>query len=293
MKKHLLASFALLAMLGGSAMAADLPVKAKPAPVCPGCDWSGFYIGFNVGGSVGWDRTDNAVVLLPTGVAATTSLVNPISALSSTRAPAGAVGGGQVGFNWQTGSWVFGLEADWDASGQRDNIASTAWLASGVLVTASRISYSDEQKIKWLATARARLGWAHDCFLWYVTGGAAWGGLDSNYSFQVVDFVGTVFGTLPTVAGFSSTRSGWTIGGGVETSLAWFGIPTNNWSAKLEYLYVDLGSVTNTFVVPVSPANGNCPGCTYTFTSSSRIRDNIIRVGVNYRFGGYGPAARY
>ena len=290
MRKHLLASFALLALFGGSAMAADMAVKARPAPICVGCDWNGWYVGFNVGGSIGRDRTDNTVVMapFPNGLLNAASLANPISALSSTRTPAGAVGGGQIGFNWQVGSWVFGLEGDYDASGQRDNVASSAFIASNTVVAPARLSYTEEQKIKWLATARARLGWAQDCFLWYVTGGGAWGGLDSNYTFQVQDLAGVAnFGTAPANASFGSTRSGWTVGGGVETSLAWFGLPTKNWSAKLEYLYVDLGTVTNAFVVPVTGGCGGTAGCTYTVTNSARIRDNIIRVGLNYRFGGY------
>src|SRR5262249_46115750 len=250
---------------------------------CVGCDWNGWYVGFNVGGSIGRDRPDNTVTVAPFPNAAlnATSLANPLSALSSTRTPAGAVGGGQIGFNWQVGSWVFGLEGDYDASGQHDNVASTAFIASNIVVAPARLNYTEEQKIKWLATARARFGWAQDCFLWYVTGGAAWGGLDSNYTFQVVDLgVATAFRTAPANASFGNSRSGWTVGGGVETSLAWFGLPTKNWSAKLEYLYVDLGSVTNAFVVPVTP--GLCgAACTYTVTNTTRIRDNIIRVGVN------------
>jgi outer membrane immunogenic protein len=286
MKQHLLASAALLALLGNSAIAADLPIrKAPPAPVCPTCDWNGFYFGFNVGGSIGSDPTDNAITLSPNAPSA--GVTNPISSLSYKHSPTGAVGGGQIGFNWQTGGWVFGLEADWDGTSQRDTIASQAFLASTAVVAPASLNYTDEQKIKWLATVRGRLGWAHDCFLWYVTGGAAWGTVDSNYTFQVVGLSAggaTVFGTGAAAASFSSTRSGWTIGGGVETSLAWFGLPGNNWSAKLEYLYVDLGTVTNSFTVPLTAA----PAALYTFTGSSHIRDHIIRVGVNYRFN-YGP----
>jgi outer membrane immunogenic protein len=80
-------------------------------------------------------------------------------------------------------------------------------------------------------------------------------------------------------ADFGSDRLGWTAGLGVETSLTWFGIHAPNWSIKLEYLYVDLGSVTNTFVAP--NANGSA---SYTFTGQDHFRENIVRVGLNYRF---------
>jgi outer membrane immunogenic protein len=289
MNKHLFASAALLVLFGSSAMAADMPVKARPAPaLCPSCDWNGFYIGFNLGGSIGWDGTTNAIALSPNAPSA--GVTNPIHALSYTQSPAGAIGGGQIGYNWQGGKWLFGIEADWDATSQRDTVNSHAFLASTVVVAPASIDYSAEQKIKWLATARGRLGWTNDCFLWYVTGGAAWGKVDTNYNFQVTGLNAggaTVFGTAPFAGGFSSDRFGWTIGGGVETSLAWFGASTNNWSAKLEYLYVDLGTVNNSFTVPLTTT----PAAAYTFASSSHIHDHIIRVGVNYRFGS--GAVRY
>ena len=291
MNKHLFASAAFLMLFGSSAMAADIPVKARPAPaLCPSCDWNGFYIGFNLGGSIGWDGTTNAIALSPNAPSA--GVTNPIHALSYTQSPAGAIGGGQIGYNWQGGKWLFGIEADWDATSQRETVNSQAFLASTVVVAPASIDYSAEQKIKWLATARGRLGWTNDCFLWYVTGGAAWGKVDSNYNFQVTGLNAggaTVFGTAPFAGGFSSDRFGWTIGGGVETSLAWFGASTNNWSAKLEYLYVDLGTVNNSFTVPLTTT----PAAFYTFASSSHIHDHIIRVGLNYRFGSCAVAARY
>jgi outer membrane immunogenic protein len=286
MKKHLLSSVALLALLGGSAIAADMPVKVAPPPVCTTCastNWTGFYFGANVGGSIGSGRTDNTIALDPSAPSA--GVTNPISALSYKHSPAGVLGGGQIGFNWQAGNWVFGLEADWDATSQRDKVSSQAFLASTVVVAPASLNYSDEQKLKWLATARARFGWARDAWLWYVTGGAAWGKVDSNYAFQVTGLNAggtTVFGTGPAAASFGTTKSGWTVGAGVETS---FG---SNWSAKLEYLYVDLGSMTNTFRVPLTTT----PTSSYTFTSNSEIRDHIIRAGLNYRFGGGAVVAR-
>jgi outer membrane immunogenic protein len=291
MNKHLFASAALLVLFGNSAMAADMPVKAAPPPaLCPACDWTGFYIGFNVGGSIGSNDTNNAISLSPNAPSA--GVTNPISALSYRHSPTGAVGGGQIGFNWQAGKWVFGLEADWDATSQRDTVNNHAFLASTVVVAPASLDYRDEQSIKWLATARGRLGWTNDCFLWYVTGGAAWGRVESNYNFQVSGLNAggaTVFGTAPVAAGFSSDRLGWTIGGGVETSLGWFGSLGKNWSAKLEYLYVDLGTVSNSFTVPLTTT----PAAFYTFTSTSHIHDHIIRVGVNYRFGSSAFAGRY
>jgi outer membrane immunogenic protein len=89
-----------------------------------------------------------------------------------------------------------------------------------------------------------------------------------------------VFGTGPVSANFSQTKTGWTVGGGVETSLAWFGM-SNRWSGKIEYLYVDLGSINNSFAIPLTTGAG-----VYSYSSSSDINDHIIRVGLNYHFGG-------
>lgn len=115
-----------------------------------------------------------------------------------------------------------------------------------------------------------------------MTGGAAFGEVQSNYAFSANQLAGAgVFGPAAGAANFSTTKTGWTIGGGVETSLSWLGM-SNNWSTKLEYLYVDLGSVNNNFTIPGAVGAGT----NYVVSSSSSIHDHIIRVGLNYRFGG-------
>ena len=275
MKRLWLAAVAIIALSGGSALAADMPVKAAPI-VCPACNWSGFYIGGNVGGSIGHDATSDFVSLLPPG-GGSAGVINPISATAYPQSLSGAIGGGQAGFNWQVGKFVLGAEADWDWSGQRDNLLVQNWISSTIIVAPNRYVLTDERKLNWLATARARLGWANGYSLWYVTGGAAWGGLQSNYTFASGN--SPVFASAPAAANFgTSTKSGWTVGGGVETSLAFLG--ANNWSAKMEYLYVDLGNRTDSFIVPVTAGTA-----AYTISSSTAIRDHIVRLGLNYRFG--------
>ncbi len=179
------------------------------------------------------------------------------------------------------GSLVLGAEADWDWARQRDSFSNTNFIASTVQVAPATIGLTDDQKLTSLATARGRIGWTENCFLWYVAGGVAWGRVESNYAFQVTQTGGTVnFPTLPFAASASTTKTGWTVGGGVESTMSWLGL-SDRWSSKFEYLYVDLGSIANTFSIPVNGTAG-----TYTFSSSSKIRDNIVRFGVNYRFGG-------
>ncbi len=281
MKTFLLTSAALTALLSGSAMAADMPLKAPPIFACPTCNWDGFYVGANVGGSIGHDGTNESVSLIPPGGGGA-GVTNPIASSGYSLSPAGVLGGGQLGWNRQFGSWVFGVEGDWDWAGQRDKLQNQNFIASSVVVAPTIFNYSDEQKISWLATARARLGWTHDCFLWFLTGGAAFGEVQSSYALSATQLVGAgVFGPAAGAASFSTTKTGWTIGGGVETSMAWLGM-SNRWSTKLEYLYVDLGSVTNNFSLPGAVGSGT----NYVVSSSSSIHDHIIRVGVNYRFGG-------
>jgi outer membrane immunogenic protein len=116
----------------------------------------------------------------------------------------------------------------------------------------------DAQKIKSFATARARFGYTGSPYLWYVTGGAVWAKVHNDL---------TVFVNFVDQAGSANfNQSGWTVGGGIETHL-W-----GNWTAKLEYLYLDLGSITD-FAFQDNR----------TFTSKSDIRDHIVRVGLNYK----------
>jgi len=220
--------------------------------------------------------------LLPTA-ANSAAVTNPLTDVWHTESPIGFMAGGQAGFNWQTGNLVFGAEADWDWARQRDSFANVNFVASTIVVAPATIGLTDNQKLDWLATARARIGWTENCFLWYVTGGAAWGRVESSYSFQAQQLVGAgVFGTAPFATSTSATKTGWTIGGGVETKMTWLGL-SDRWSSKFEYLYVDLGTITNTFSIPI----GGTPvtPAAYTYSSSAHIRDNIVRFGINYRFG--------
>ena len=119
-----------------------------------------------------------------------------------------------------------------------------------------------DRNVKWLATARARLGYAADRWLIYVTGGGAWGGIDYT--------MGPTFPGLFSPTTFSHTSSGWTAGGGVEYAF------TNNWTGRIEYLYYDLDSVTGVNVGT---------GAVLTATQNwDRNKINVVRLGANYKF---------
>ena len=182
----------------------------------PYYNWSGFYLGVNGGGGFGtsaWDSTGSFNL-------------------------SGALAGGTIGYNYQIGHAVIGAEGDIDWSGMKGS--TTAGCAAGCQTSDS-----------WLSTVRARLGYAADRFLPYVTGGAAFGDIRAS---------------TPGFAGSSTTNAGWTVGAGIEFAIA------GNWTAKAEYLYVDLG-------------NFNCGlGCGTAAVNHVSFSDNILRGGFNYRF---------
>ncbi len=229
------------------ASAADLPVKAPARVVAPPLyNWSGFYAGLNIGGS--WGNQDNSLE-------STAGVV----AFSNSDHINGVIGGGQIGYNWQASQWVFGLEADFQGAGQKGDGSFFIPPVGGnlaLVIPSTSIAYED--KLGWFGTVRGRVGYAFDRWLPYVTGGWAFGHGEINGT-------RTTGGVSTTFSG-SQDYSGWTVGGGVEWAFA------NNWSAKIEYLYIDFG---NGPTVPVT---------TVVNVVSGKMTDNIVRLGVNYKF---------
>lgn len=253
----------------GSAIAADLPVKAGPAAVAEVSSWSGFYVGGNAG--YDWGRAAYNGVLgapapfLPIDVAA-------ISTASSPRLqPNGFTGGGQAGYNWQAGGAVFGVEADIQSFRLRASTTATLPFPStlpGGLAGPPTAFFTTTSSVTsdWLFTARDRIGWANDHWLLYATGGLAVTKVSTNQNLALL--APFVFN-----ASASDTRVGWTVGAGFEYMVS------RNWSVKGEYLYLDFGTLNGTGVL--TPAFAGL-----TLNNSTRLTANIARVGVNYHFGG-------
>ena len=284
MKKLLLGTFGLLA-LALPAAAADLriPVKA-PVIVDPVYSWTGFYIGGNVGYS--WGRVrDNVVGTTTTDVFRTASGPGTPLSVITTAAFAlpgqrynvdGVIGGGQFGYNWQTGAWLLGLETDFQGSGERGRgtVCSVAGCPAGSLFA------TETTRLEWFGTARARAGYlVTPQLLIYGTGGAAYGNIRSTLAAGTIGGAGIIGGAI------DKTRLGWTAGAGGEWAI------DRNWSVKLEYLYMDLGRFGGTGGTTVTtvanvPQQGFSTQTTTTFGSNGRFTDHILRVGFNYRFGG-------
>jgi len=282
MKRTLLIA-ALFASATVPALAADLPYKAPPpAPVMiPVVNWTGFYIGINGGYSWGKAGRELSFFNPLTGI----QIIPPVgSGATSDSNLNGGVFGGQLGYNWQSGNWVFGFETDAQWTGQR----GTASRLCGVLATAAGAclpgvalgtSAAVEQHLDWFGTFRGRAGvLVTPSTLLYVTGGAAYGSINTDLTVTTIAPIGL---PVSVIRSGSSSKFGWTIGGGVESM---FG---NNWSGKLEYLYMDLGTVEST--------TGIGTGVVIGTNLSTRVTDSIFRAGINYHFSA-GPSsvvARY
>lgn len=249
-------------LLASAAMAAALLVApaafAQPAVY----DWTGFYIGLNGGGS--WSNSDlNSHVdastntyFLPGNLASVNS--NGHGSIS----PSGFTGGAQGGYNWQSGALVLGAETDFEAIDISQNGAKT------VDYPASPGSYTMTHGVSanWLWTLRGRIGWQGDGWLLYGTGGLAVASVASRQHFS------DSFGATET-ANTSDTRTGWTLGGGVERALG------AGWSIRGEYLYAGFDGVSSfgTLHVPLSVD-------TATFRNSAQLNMNIVRAAVNFKF---------
>ncbi len=255
MNKLLSAGAALLALgLSVPAKAADMPVKyVAPAPIFT---WSGCYVGATIGYKWGTSRQTYAGTR-----AGVPDAFLPIGAdLTGNYNVNGPLGGGEAGCNYQTGNWVWGVEVDasWaDASGHANSSATS--IAAGA--NALRAYTTNE---RWLMTARGRLGWAADKWLWYVTAGGSWTGVDVNNDALAVAANGA---RVPTRV----NRSGWVVGVGTEYALI------GGWSVKSEFLYTNFG----TFGYTDSPAANACVQC---YSADVKLSEYIWRVGMNYRF---------
>ncbi|MBR0752997.1 porin family protein [Bradyrhizobium jicamae] len=237
------------------AFSADLPpgTLVTKAPASVAYRWTGCYVGANVGGGSG--RTSFTDVR--------PMLASPLD-LGSERT-SGALGGGQVGCDYQAGGWVFGVQGLYDAS----DLKGSHQLVPGPADPRFPNIYDLSSRMSWFATATARVGYAiQPQILIYAKGGAAW-------TQSTVDYAVTGMGITSPYAGAGS-HTGWTAGGGVEYLLA------PNWSLFAEYNYLDFGSTT-----PTLQGNGAAAGFTTPIQLTRRI--DTAMFGVNYRFGPLGP----
>jgi outer membrane immunogenic protein len=250
LKQKLLGGVAFLALIETSGA-----VAASPMP-----SWTGFYVGAHAGyswGSVDGDTT-HTVILPPSGFGRANMVL--FASLGRDINPEGGLGGIQAGYNFQAGRVVYGLETDLTWTGQRDSFDFSG--QKNILGEEFNYQETTAAKLQYLGTVRGRIGYASGEFLPYFTGGLAWGrmGMDLNWTLtqpSCVSCVASFYGSE------AHTLFGWTLGAGFEYAFA------ERWSAKIEYLYADLGKQTY-----FSGVQGG---------GSFGMRDHIVRFGINFR----------
>jgi outer membrane immunogenic protein len=277
-----LAGVAVSAWLSTAASTADLsrpapaPVYTK-APVVEPWNWTGFYVGGNVG--YGWGKSDEHISALQSSQGFSGGFWS-LDATDSNKVN-GLVGGAQAGYNWQIRNLLLGLEADIQGSGQtHTSTLSAALIDPGIGTGNNPVSITDTSKLDWFGTVRGRLGvLASDRWLVYATGGLAYGQVHESGNVQPAN-PDPIDNNAPLPWNHATTKVGWTVGAGVENAIS------RNWSWKAEYLYMDLGNVTSNVsggVGNIYADNGPLTAAAFG-TITTKLTDNILRVGVNYRF---------
>ena len=245
-----------------SAIAADIAIAPKAPPAIIN-SWAGFYLG--VHGGYGWGDNDFSTNLN----------FSPIVSIGGIKSQ-GAVYGGHAGYNWQYGRAVAGVELDFSGTDIKGTAAASVTIPSQPPVT---ISDSRTDEIKYLGTARARLGWLPtDSVLLYGTAGLAWERVDRTET-QVQS---AVVGGLPASITFAVRnpfdRFGWVAGAGAEAAL-W----NSNWVGRIEYLHYDFG-------ITEPAAFSNSPPNPVLNDRSGRQTIDVVRAGLSYKFGVFGSA---
>jgi outer membrane immunogenic protein len=296
--KKLLLTTAAFGMLALPAMAADMtPVYKAPAPI-PAQTWTGLYVGANAGAN--WSSDDDishngSSGPCDTGLAGCALAPNYSTVLAGASTfdarlsdKTSFFGGGQIGYNYQLGGWVAGVEADIVGMGPKSRSGNFATTAQSAAFPGFPAAYTATvtSQLNYLGTVRGRLGFlATPSLMLYGTAGLAYGEGQSTTAETFTLIAGCGGVTVCSGGGngtASETRLGWTAGGGVE----WMFAP--RWSLKGEYLYYDLGNFSyNTSASVVCSGPCTVPGGVLASSSgSTSFHDtgNIVRAGLNYQF---------
>ncbi len=262
------AAAALTVATALAAQAADLPTrKAAPAPIFvpPPFTWTGFYLGVNAGGVWGTGNTQTTIYN------AGFPILTNINTGSLGTGASGFIGGGQAGYNYQSGAAVFGIETDFDGTSMSKS-KSVIGPGFATPIGTDNFTTNGSARMNWLGTTRARVGFVatpDNRLMFYGTGGLAYGGGNAHLSVFDTDYGFGWFGSK------SNTRVGWTVGAGVEYAI------TNNVTIKGEYLYYNLGT-TNQIGLPNVLTSSTFPAA--TVASKVTYEGSIVRAGVNYKF---------
>jgi outer membrane immunogenic protein len=266
MKKLIIRGTVLAACVAGPASAADLPIGspeyAERPPIVGLLNWTGFYLGANLGYARSPGSADVTACVVTVAVCATN--IPPIGPIGSgvplfslTETMSGVIGGVQAGANWQTGNAVFGIETDFQGTSQSSSSSNAVVDVNGLVdPNMGIITAVNSDKIKSFGTVRGRVGMASDRWLFYATGGWAYFNWTSHLT---ISGLGS--------ANLSGFQGGGTAGLGIEALI------TGNWTVRAEYLYLQSTTISNA-PFAVRP----------DITMNTRFRENVFRIGVNYVF---------
>jgi outer membrane immunogenic protein len=289
MKKLLVAGIAAAAFWGVPALAADLPTKApvyKAVPAAaPMFNWSGFYVGGNIGWA--WGKSTGSfadpgdIAFANCGPCFAPGFTSPNVDLSKS----GFLGGLQSGYNWQLApTWLVGVEGDitWTGISASSNTGLTAYTAGGLPFAATGSNLNFQTDIRWLASFRGRIGVTRDNWLFYGTGGVAWTHTDFTAN---ATCIGGVCGSVQAPTAVGNTRTGWVAGAGVS----WLA-PASPWSLSLEYLYYGFNGTNSTSTAWTAGAGCVAAGPCVANYGLGNVTVQTVRVGLNYKFGDWGKA---
>lgn len=244
-------------------IAAAFALAAQGASAAPADMWSGWYGGATFGYGFGENHIDIAPV--SPGAFTRFGFVSP----QLNDNPAGPLGGLLLGVNRQSGSFVYGVETDLSAAAIRDRVVGP------FLQAPFNFQTTDSQALDWFGTLRARAGFTpFERTLVFVTGGLAYGRASVS-TFAIDTSANICGGTIKFCIGGHAQRwmAGFALGGGFEQAFA------HNWTARLDYLYYDLGTLTNTMTDILTPDPD-------VFHGATHVRGNLVRGGISYRFAG-------
>ena len=244
---------------------ANVPTRPNsPAPSVSSYNWAGGYIGGHIGW--GWGRADTTFTPLPNA----TQFID-LAATTLRTHPRGFSSGAQGGYNWQTGRFVVGVEADISWSRMSGTALVTPIIKNNGTAFPGNGFLTTRQDTKWFGTLRPRLGVAFDRVLLYGTGGLAYGRVNYSANSDFRPGVPTSIPFFQYPASFSKTKTGWTAGGGVEVGIS------KHWSWKAEYLYYDLGNLSFT----ANPVPANPP---FQVAYGWETKAHTFNTGLNFRF---------
>jgi outer membrane immunogenic protein len=243
-----------------------LKVATEFGPPAEQVSWTGWYVGGNAGYSWGKVDGDFNAPGFPDILGGGFGTLLPSSFPTSVK-PNGFIGGGQIGYNWQVDKWVFSLEADFQGSAERagisfDNFYSCEASTAGTC----HLAQTRDAKILWFGTVRGRIGWLFTpTLLFYGTGGLAYGRVSAGGTISDPDNTGASF-----LFAESKVTIGYAAGAGIEGAI----LNSRDWTWRIEYLYLNLGSLSGSGTEPIT-------GSAYNW--DAKFTDNIVRVGLSYR----------